>query len=165
MKLGSELCRFTDFTAYYRTNIRLTDTDDSICNLVGIILEHVLLLLVDFPDRFKIIQVVGVINLYLISILFSVLTLKRGNIWMACGLHFAWNYVLNNVMGLTMSGRESLSDGPLAFGVNGGNLLNGGAYGIEASILTTVVLTLALAGLFGAKRKKGGASLAQEEDI
>ena len=98
---------------------------------------------------------VGTINLYLISILFSVLTLKRGNIWMACGLHFAWNYVLNNVMGLTVSGCESLSDGPLAFGVNGGNLLNGGAYGIEASILTTVVLTLALAGLFGAKRKKG----------
>lgn len=91
--------------------------------------------------------IVGILNLYLISILFSVLTLRRGSIWMACGLHFAWNYVLNVVMGLAVSGHESVSNGPLAFLVKEGNLLNGGAYGIEASILTTVVIGLALAGL------------------
>lgn len=115
------------------------------------VLPHFLGMLSCEPEYF----IVGTINLYLISILFSVLTLRRGNIWMACGLHFGWNYVLNNVMGLTVSGNESLSDGPLAFAVNGGNLLNGGAYGIEASILTTIVIALALAGLFAAKRREG----------
>ena len=100
--------------------------------------------------------VVGLINLYLISFLFSLLTLWRGNIWMACGLHFAWNYVLNCIMGLTVSGNESLSDGPLAFVVNGDNLLSGGAYGIEASILTTVVIAMVLTSAYVvAKRKKG----------
>lgn len=100
--------------------------------------------------------IVGVINLYLISISFSLLTLRRGSIWMACGLHFAWNYVLNCIMGLTVSGNESLSDGPLAFCVNEGSLLNGGAYGIEASILTTVVIAMVLTSAYVvAKRKKG----------
>ncbi|MCR5458339.1 MAG: CPBP family intramembrane metalloprotease [Acetatifactor sp.] len=99
--------------------------------------------------------IVGVINLYLISIFFSLLTLRRGSIWMACGLHFAWNYMLNCVMGLTVSGNESLTDGPLAFVVNGDNLLSGGAYGIEASILTTIVTALSLAGMFAIRRKKG----------
>ena len=60
MKFGSELCRFADLASHYRSNIWLTDTDDPIRNLVCIVLKHVLLLLVDFPDRFKIILVFAV---------------------------------------------------------------------------------------------------------
>ena len=60
MKLGSKLCRFADLTAYYRANIWLTDTDDPVRNLVGVVFEHVLLLLVDLPDRFKVILVFAI---------------------------------------------------------------------------------------------------------
>lgn len=100
--------------------------------------------------------VVGIINLFLISFIFSVLVLKRGNIWISCGLHFAWNYVLNSIMGLTVSGSDNISEGYLTFKVNEGSLLNGGAYGIEASIITTVVLGVALVLISVIMKKKGG---------
>jgi hypothetical protein len=44
----------------------------------------------------------------------------------------------------------------LAFKVNEGSLLNGGAYGIEASIITTVVLGVALVLISVIMKKKGG---------
>ena len=44
--------------------------------------------------------IVGIINLYLISSIFSRLVLWRSNIWIACGLHSVWNFVLYVIMGL-----------------------------------------------------------------
>ena len=84
--------------------------------------------------------IVGIINLYLISSIFSMLVLWRSNIWIACGLHSVWNYVLYVIMGLSLSGRESASEGVILFQVNDTSLLNGAEYGIEASVITTVVL-------------------------
>lgn len=84
--------------------------------------------------------VIGIINLYLISIIFSILVLKRSNIWMSCGLHSIWNFILYSVMGLSLSGSESISKGIILFNVKDANILNGAVYGIEASIITTVVL-------------------------
>lgn len=84
--------------------------------------------------------VVGIINLYLISIIFSMLVLRQSGIWIACGLHSAWNFILYVIMGLSLSGTESVSKGLILFNVKDAGLLNGAEYGIEASILTTVVL-------------------------
>lgn len=49
MKLCSKPCRFTDFATYYRANAWLTDADNPICNLVGVVFKHVLLLLIGLP--------------------------------------------------------------------------------------------------------------------
>ena len=84
--------------------------------------------------------IVGIINLYLISSIFSMFVLWRSNIWIACGLHSVWNYVLYVIMGLSLSGSESASEGVILFQVNDTSLLNGAEYGIEASVITTVVL-------------------------
>lgn len=84
--------------------------------------------------------VVGIINLYLISGVFSLLVLKSANIWTACGLHSVWNFVLYVIMGLSLSGSESTSKGVILFRIEGANILNGAQYGIEASIITTTVL-------------------------
>lgn len=84
--------------------------------------------------------IVGVVNLYLISTIFSMLVLLRSNIWIACGLHSIWNFVLYGIMGLSLSGSESKLDGLMLFCVEETNILNGAEYGIEASIITTLVL-------------------------
>lgn len=88
--------------------------------------------------------IVGIINLYLISSIFSMFVLWRSNIWIACGLHSVWNYVLYVIMGLSLSGSESASEGVILFQVNDTSLLNGAEYGIEASVITTVVLGVVL---------------------
>lgn len=88
--------------------------------------------------------VVGMINLYLVSITFSMFVLYRHNIWIACGLHSAWNFILYVIMGLSLSGSESVSKGVVLFSVKDTSILNGADYGIEASVITTVVLGIAL---------------------
>lgn len=87
---------------------------------------------------------VGIINLYLVSIIFSLFTLHRRSIWLACGLHSAWNFILYSIMGLSLSGNEGAAKGIILFGIKDGNLLNGAEYGMEASIVTTAVLGILL---------------------
>lgn len=96
---------------------------------------------------------VGVVNLVLISLIFSFLTIQFDSIWVACGLHSAWNAVLYCVMGLNLSGLDK----PTAvFNMQsvGDNIINGSAYGIEASIVTTVVLGIFTAVLIFVGKKK-----------
>ena len=88
--------------------------------------------------------VVGIINLYLVSSIFSVFVLRRCNIWTACGLHSAWNFILYVIMGLSLSGSESVSKGVVLFSVKDASILNGAEYGIEASVITTAVLGMLL---------------------
>ncbi|MDD6812426.1 MAG: hypothetical protein PUD93_11255 [Lachnospiraceae bacterium] len=77
-----------------------------------------------FPHVFSLFEtetkyaVIGIINLYLISIIFSLLMLIRSNIWVACGLHGTWNFVLYGIIGLSLSGSEINSDGIMHFKTN-----------------------------------------------
>ena len=96
---------------------------------------------------------VGIANLYLISVIFSILVLWRSNIWIACGLHSVWNFILYVIMGLSLSGSESTSKGVILFNVKDASVLNGAEYGIEASVITTFVLGALLFVM--AKRWKG----------
>ena len=86
----------------------------------------------------------AIINLILISIIFSLITLRMNSIWAACGLHTIWNFTLYNILGLNLSGNNGATAAVLNMSSEGSNVLNGGLYGIEASAVTTVVLSAAL---------------------
>ena len=90
---------------------------------------------------------VGIINLYLVSAVFSLLFVLRSNIYVVCGLHSIWNFVLNGAIGLNVSGTEGSANSLMSVKVNAQNLLSGGMYGVEASIITTAVLAVAVAVL------------------
>ena len=86
--------------------------------------------------------VIGVVNLYFVSIIFSLLMVCRKNIWIACGLHSIWNFILYAVLGLNLSGKEGQKTGIICFYMNKSDIINGGQYGIEAGVVTTAVLTI-----------------------
>ncbi len=87
---------------------------------------------------------VGIVNLALISCIFSLLTIRFGSIRAACGLHSCWNAVLYGVLGLNLSGNAETTTAVFQLRSAGETILNGGSYGIEASIMTTAVLGLSL---------------------
>ena len=87
--------------------------------------------------------VVAIVNLVLISLIFSLLTIRFKSIWAACGLHSAWNYILYSILGLNLSGKDERVNTVFDMSSSGSNILNGADYGIEASIITTVVLAVA----------------------
>lgn len=88
--------------------------------------------------------ILGIINLVLISTVFSLLTVGFKSIWAACGLHSAWNAVLYCVLGLNLSGNDETVTAVFNMQSVGKNILNGGEYGIEASVITSVVLAIAV---------------------
>ena len=82
----------------------------------------------------------AVINLLLISVVFSILTLRFKSIWAACGMHSVWNYMLYSIMGLNLSGDDEIVASVFDMRSVGSNVLNGGTYGVEASIITAAVM-------------------------
>ena len=98
--------------------------------------------------------VIGIANLVLISIIFSLLTLQFKSIWAACGLHSFWNAILYCILGLNLSGNGETVTAVFHVQSVGKNILNGGEYGIEASLITTVVLALTAAVFWNHYRKK-----------
>ena len=95
----------------------------------------------------------GVVNLLLISVIFSLLTLWFRSIWAACGLHAMWNYILYSILGLNLSGNDETVAAVFDMQSVGSNILNGGDYGIEASVITTAVLAAGLVVLWAVSRK------------
>lgn len=104
-------------------------------------------------DGVMVYGVIGVANLVLISVIFSLLTIRFQSIWAACGLHSFWNAILYSILGLNLSGKDETVTAVFDMQSVGKNILNGGEYGIEASIITTVVLAFAAALLWYGKRK------------
>ena len=90
------------------------------------------------------IAVVAVVNLVLISVLCSLLTLRFKSLWAACGLHTIWNFILFNIFGLNLSGNDEMTAAVFNMSSVGNNVLNGDVYGIEASIVTAIVLISAI---------------------
>lgn len=88
--------------------------------------------------------IIGVANLVLISVIFSLLTIRFQSIWAACGLHSFWNAILYCILGLNLSGNDETVTAIFHMRSVGKNIWNGGAYGIEASVVTTIVLALAV---------------------
>ena len=88
--------------------------------------------------------IIGVLNLVLISLIFSLFTIRFKSIWAACGLHSFWNAILYSVLGLNLSGNDEAVSAIFNLHSVGDNIWNGSMYGIEASIITTIVLALAV---------------------
>ena len=114
------------------------------------------LLKTDLMDSKPVFALLGIVNLYLISWLFSALVIRTGSIVAACGLHSFWNFALSILMGSTVSGNHSSSNGLIILRVDNGSILMGGEYGLEAGGMTTVILAIALVILAKRKDNKNG---------
>ena len=98
----------------------------------------------------------AIINLVLISLVFSFLTIRFNSIWAACGFHSIWNFILYNIFGLNLSGNDEVIAAVFDMRSVGNSILNGGIYGVEASVVTAIILALALGVAFVMLSKKGG---------
>ena len=97
----------------------------------------------------------AIVNLILISIVFSLLTLYFRSIWAACGFHSIWNFILYSIFGMNLSGNDEMMTAVFDMRSVGSNILNGGTYGIEASIVTAAVLAVTVVIMFAIYDRKG----------
>lgn len=73
------------------------------------------------------------------GILLGALYMLTRRLWMAIGLHMAWNFTQGGIYGIAVSGLEV--PGLLVNTMQGPALLTGGAFGAEASLAAIVVCT------------------------
>ena len=86
----------------------------------------------------------SMVNLILFGVFMSFLVLKLNSIWMACAIHTVWNFVQGNFYGIFVSG---FNFGTSVFrfnSVEGKELMNGGAFGMEGGLATTIILTISI---------------------
>jgi membrane protease YdiL (CAAX protease family) len=83
-------------------------------------------------------QVVGLLNIFLAALLFSFMTVKTGNLWMAIGFHITWNYFQGTVFGFPVSGIQLNSLYHIQIRYH--NLLTGGLFGLEGGLPATGIL-------------------------
>ena len=86
------------------------------------------------------VTLLSVFNIIIVGILFSYMFIKSGNIWMCIGYHFTWNVFQGIIYGMPVSGLNI--PGIITTHFTRDNILNGGGFGIEGGILTTLVTLL-----------------------
>jgi hypothetical protein len=88
----------------------------------------------------------ALLNIALYAVFASFVALGQGSLWLVCGIHAGWDFFQGNIFGVPVSGNPEanslLSCGPAD---GSSEVLTGGDFGVEASLVGTVVLVIALA--------------------
>ncbi len=84
----------------------------------------------------------SLLNIVLVGIFFAVLFLKYDNIWVCGCAHAAWNFSQGALLGFNVSGNTIPSF--LKFSQVSQNLIGGGKFGPESSLIATFVILIAL---------------------
>ena len=81
-------------------------------------------------------------NLFLAGIFLGVYRIHKNNLWFPIGAHLMWNYLQGPIYGFEVSGNKinSLFEQKL----NGHEVLTGGNFGYEGSIILTVFLIISI---------------------
>lgn len=95
---------------------------------------------------------IGAINIFLAGLLLGINYIFKKNLWFGVFLHFSWNFFQGPVLGFKVSGIAVKS--VLSQQTSGSVLITGGSFGLEASLLTSVLFLLAIGFFYVAYKKK-----------
>lgn len=93
-------------------------------------------------------------NLFLFGVVCSLLFYLSENIFLPAALHSFWNFAQGNLFGAQVSGLKSYDTVIFRISNTGPRILNGGAFGLEGSIFTSLVLFVVLGLLFWLLKKR-----------
>ena len=82
----------------------------------------------------------ALVNLILYAVMISLYTLRTNSLWGACAIHSIWNFAQGNFYGLPVSGIDS-GESVFRMSLTGADWINGGDFGLEAGLPTTIVMT------------------------
>ncbi len=88
------------------------------------------------------ITVVGIANIFLVGLVIAILYFQTLRLWLPIGYHLSWNWAHGWLWGFDVSGIE-LENTLLKATPNGHDLLTGGEFGLEGSVLTTALVVAA----------------------
>jgi len=87
----------------------------------------------------------GFINLFLAGVMLGLPYIFNKNLWFPIALHFSWNF-FQSLFGFKVSGLDYYS--LIEFDISENNIINGGSFGFEGSILSIVIQVLMIISLY-----------------
>lgn len=99
------------------------------------------------------ISVLAFINITLFGIFASIYFIRRGSIWGIGAFHSIWNLVQGNFYGIKVSGTPVGNTLFTTQAIAGKSMWNGGDFGMEGSLICTIVLTCGIIFLYTRKNK------------
>lgn len=97
--------------------------------------------------------VLAIINTVVAGGFFAAAYMLTRRLWLCIGIHVAWNYTLGAIFSIAVSGNES--KGYVNGTLSGPEWLTGGAYGLEASVVTLLTLLIASGWMFWLAHARG----------
>jgi len=95
---------------------------------------------------------IGLLNIFVGGVLLGLAYERYERLWFPIGLHLAWNLTTGPLLGHEVSGYEAMRTVLIETG-SGPDLLTGGEFGIEGSVLKTATELAAIALLIRARRR------------
>ncbi|PTC14294.1 CPBP family intramembrane glutamic endopeptidase [Bacillus wiedmannii] len=89
------------------------------------------------------ITILSISNIILVGVFAAFYVLKDSSLWGICAWHSIWNWAQYNVFGFAVSGMAMYSTPIFKPVTKGSEVLHGGSFGIEGSIITTIMLSIA----------------------
>jgi len=90
------------------------------------------------------IDLLGFTNIFLAGILLGISYIHTKNLWFPIALHLSWN-LFQTIFGFNVSGQNTYS--LIEFEIIESNLLNGGLFGFEGSVLSIVAMLVVIIGV------------------
>ncbi|HES9862593.1 TPA: CPBP family intramembrane glutamic endopeptidase [Streptococcus pneumoniae] len=94
------------------------------------------------------------IDLFLFGVAMALYLLKTDTVWGVAGIHGAWNFAQGNLFGILVSGQPSGTSLMTFLPQGNQDWLSGGSFGIEGSIMTSLVLLLLIVYLANKLKKE-----------
>lgn len=90
------------------------------------------------------IDLFSLINLFLAGILLGISYIHTKNLWFPIALHLSWN-LFQTLFGFNVSGQDSYS--LIEFTIQENNMINGGDFGFEGSVLAVITMVIMIIGI------------------
>ena len=126
-------------------------TEESLGSWPAVVISALIFGLAHLPGEGA--GVLAISNTVVAGALFAAAYMLTRRLWLCIGIHIAWNYTLGSVFSIAVSGNES--KGFLIGKLSGPEWLTGGAYGLEASLLTLLTLVIAGGWMFRMAHARG----------
>lgn len=116
----------------------LTNLMDSMNKYLALLVSSVLFALLHLANANM--SVLAFINLILAGVILGIYYIHKRNLWFPIGMHLTWNFFQGPVFGFEVSGNKTSSI--IIQEINGPDLLTGGAFGLEGSLIASVAIVM-----------------------
>jgi membrane protease YdiL (CAAX protease family) len=117
-------------------------TERSLGSKPAIVISALVFSLAHLPNEGVSVLAIAVIAAY--GVMQAALYMKTRRLWVCIGTHIGWNYCLSQVFSSTVSGHAA-TNGLLRGELVGNAMLTGGAFGVEGSLISLLLIAAAAA--------------------